>query len=71
MMFFDVFKVFVNVFLNLWLLYDWDLGMKKETDSRNKLSEGEFQKLCPVQTVQNYQGNNKRLRWTLPKSSEG
>lgn len=36
-----------------------------------KLSEGEFQKLCPVQTVQNYQGNNKRLRWTLPKSSEG
>ena len=61
MMFFDVFKVFVNVFLNLCstatgLLYDWDLGMKKETDSRKKLSEGEFQKLCPVQTVQTIRG---------------
>lgn len=45
MMFFDVLKVFVNMFFNLCstangLLYDWDLGMKKETDSRDKLSEG-------------------------------
>lgn len=56
MMFFDVFKVFVNVCFNLWLLYDWDLGMKKETDSRKKLSEGEFQKLCPIQTVQTIRG---------------
>ena len=58
---FDVFKVFVNMFSNLCstatgLLYDWDLGMKKETDSRKKLSEGEFQKLCPVQTVQTIRG---------------